>query len=229
MSGSRVYVIASATVATCLLISGCGARADHQSMAATSDRAMRDAQRQGLPLGTTGHGGQGHGASMPAEESSAAAPALDPSTHASHEMAPHEAARSEAAQTPHEMGGMASMGTHSAASPHAHPAATVAPHAMPGMNHVGGVTAERSHTQGSMEHTASISPAVGVRLAVVPDALDEPAAVSVLEAQRGEELGSRMATMSGMHAGATYRQVDAGRKSEPPPPSHEHDPQEPPQ
>jgi hypothetical protein len=212
---------------------------DEPSVASKSAAAFREAQKRGETFAGEGHAHGGHGAMAPGGAPAAEAPhAAHGEEHpAGHD---HGAMEAPAAGAGHEghgghaptRSGGAEHGGHAAAE-HGRRPAPGGHEGHAAMEHAGhGTTAPQAPAAGTQppaaghEGHAGHAPAAGATpsapapVAVPseqpartlrPDALDAPAATSVLDAQRSAEMAQEMA---GGHGSATYRHVDAGRGPE---------------
>jgi hypothetical protein len=217
---------------------GCGGE---PSVASKSAEAFREAQKKGETPGGDGHG-HGHGAMTPGGTHSA-----PEATHAGHgeehsDAQDHGAAEAPAGGGGHEghgqeapAGGPAPGHAEHGAQHGAHGATGAEPH---GGDHAGhGTAPPQTPSSGAQAHdehaghapSGGEMPFVATAPAPVvvppeqpaktlqPDALDAPAATSVVDAQRSAEMARGMAGGHGGHGGhgvGRYRHVDAGRGPE---------------
>ena len=221
MSGNMKWTTAAAAgVLALAMLIGCG---DEPSVASKSAAAFQEAQKAGKTFEGAGHDhGAGHGAAEPApaqggEHHHGTAPEADHSAmghggghpaqehataqhggHAAPSAGHEHAGHSQPASQGHE--GHNAPATQPAAPGHGHAAAQPA---APGQDHSG-------HAPSSPVAELPAEPASILR----PDTLDAPAATSVADAQRSEEMSQSMSGGHGGHGTSTYRHVDAGRGPE---------------
>ena len=217
VSGNMKWTAAAAGVLALAVLVGCG---DEPSVASKSAAAFQEAQKEGKTFdgagheNGAGHGHDAHGAAEPApaqgsEHHHGTAPEADHSAmghggghpaegHATAQHGGHAAPSTGHEHTGHSQ--LAGQGGHAGHNqPAPQPSAPRDDHA--GHSASGGETPSRPVAD------LPAQPASILR----PDPLDAPAATSVRDAQRAEEMNQAMSGAHGGHGTSTYRHVDAGR------------------
>lgn len=238
--------VALATVGLIALVAllGCGG---DESVASKSAAAYREAQKRGETFGGTGHA-HGHGAMAPGSEHAGMVP-QDGATGEAHPAGHDHGVVGNGSSVDHsamEHGSMEHTGMQHSGTEHG----SMTPGSMEhgGMEHMDhGQSPASGEAAGHAGHGASASqapsaatqppgaghssgtPSTRAPVAALPtqpagilrpDALDLPAATSVLDAQRSEEMNREMSGGAGEdgghgdhggHGAGTYRQIDAGR------------------
>ncbi|HET9226454.1 MAG TPA: heavy metal-binding domain-containing protein [Thermoanaerobaculia bacterium] len=223
------WATAAAGVFALAMLIGCGGE---PSVASKSAAAFQEAQKEGTTFEGAGHdhgaghdqeahgaepapaqGGEhhhgtapeadhsamGHGGGHPAEEHATPSAGNEHTGHSQPAAQGHEGHNQPAQQS------AAPRDDHAG---HSQPAA-------PGHDHGAAHTAAPGQVHAGHAPSSPVAELPGEPASILrPDVLDAPAATSVRDAQRAEEMNQAMSGAHGGHGAGTYRHVDAGRGPE---------------